>query len=196
MTRWTSWMVVFALIAPLSVSAQTANKGKRKQVKKQDSSSSSSSPSSSGGSHSGGMSGMHSGGGYGVAGCGLGSIVIGPKPGMIQIGAATLNGTGMQTFGITTGTSNCDIPEMGHQAAVFIEVNRETLAKDAARGQGDTVAGLAYILNCDDASALGQNLQQNFEKIFAPEKSSYDATRAILSTIENNQALKATCHLG
>src|SRR4051812_1818938 len=67
-----------------------------------------------------------SGQGYGVAGCGLGSIVFGPKPGMIQIVAATLNGTGGQTFAITSGTSNCDISEMSQQAAVFIEINHET----------------------------------------------------------------------
>jgi len=47
-----------------------------------------------------------SGQGYGMAGCGIGSIVFADKPGMIQIIAATLNGTaGSQTFGITSGTS-------------------------------------------------------------------------------------------
>ncbi len=45
---------------------------------------------------------------YGTAGCGLGSIVIGSKPGMMQIFAATTNGTSAsQSFGITSGTSNC-----------------------------------------------------------------------------------------
>ena len=134
--------------------------------------------------------------GYGVAGCGLGSIVFGPKPGPIQIVAATLNATGYQTFGISTGTSNCDIPQMGQQAAVFIEVNRQVLAKDAARGQGETVEGLASILKCDDAEALGQGLQSNFETIFKRENNSYDATRAILSTIKSNPALQSSCHVG
>lgn len=134
-----------------------------------------------------------SGQGYGVAGCGLGSIVFGPKPGAIQIVAATLNGTGVQTFGITTGTSNCDIPEMGQQAAVFVEVNREILAKDSSRGQGETVEGLASILHCSDAAAFGQSLQMNFETIFKKENDSYKATRAILSTIESTPALKTSC---
>lgn len=136
-----------------------------------------------------------SGQGYGVAGCGLGSIVFGPKPGIIQVVAATLNGTGVQTFGITTGTSNCDIPVMGQQAAVFIEVNREILAKDSSRGQGETVEGLASILHCDDAAAFGHGLQSNFEQIFKKENDSYNATRAILSTIETTPALKTSCHI-
>src|SRR5690348_10000976 len=46
--------------------------------------------------------------GYGVAGCGFGSMLFGKQPGFIQVLAATTNGTfGSQTFGISTGTSNC-----------------------------------------------------------------------------------------
>lgn len=136
-----------------------------------------------------------SGQGYGLAGCGLGSIAFGPKPGIIQVVAATLNEIGGQTFAITTGTSNCDMPQMGMQAAVFIEVNRPILAKDASRGQGETVEGLASILNCSDAAALGAGLQSNFETIFKSENDSYNATRAILSTIQSNPALAATCNI-
>ena len=40
---------------------------------------------------------------YGLAGCGLGSMVFGDQKGMIQILAATTNNTfGTQTFGITS----------------------------------------------------------------------------------------------
>jgi len=46
---------------------------------------------------------------YGMAGCGLGSIAFGNDQTMFkQVLAATTNGTfGTQTFGITSGTSNC-----------------------------------------------------------------------------------------
>ena len=45
---------------------------------------------------------------YGTAGCGLGSMIFGDQKGAIQILAATTNSIfGTQTFGITTGTSNC-----------------------------------------------------------------------------------------
>ena len=81
---------------------------------------------------------------------------------------------------------------MGMQAAMFIEGNREVLTKDAARGQGETVTGLATLLNCDDAAVFGAGLQSNYEKIFS-STNSYDTTREILSTIENNSALKASC---
>ena len=44
----------------------------------------------------------------GDAGCGLGSMIITKNTKVMQVLAATTNGTsGSQTFGITFGTSNC-----------------------------------------------------------------------------------------
>ena len=55
---------------------------------------------------------------YGPAGCGLGSIVMGSKPGFMQVFAASTNGcSGSQTFGITTGTSNCKDAPSGEASA-------------------------------------------------------------------------------
>lgn len=138
-----------------------------------------------------------SGAGYGLAGCGLGSIVFGAKPGLVQVVAATLNGIGgNQTFGITSATSNCDIPEMGQQAAVFIEVNKEIVKKDAARGTGETIANLSEIMNCKDSALFGRKLQQNYEQLFDSENS-YETTRRILNTIKSDAELSATCeHIG
>jgi hypothetical protein len=177
MKRVTNLVVMMALALPLAAQAQGTKPAKKQAGHARES-----------------LHEQFSGAGYGTAGCGLGSIIFGAKPGMVQIFSSTTNGIyGNQTFGITSGTSNCEIPEMGMQAAVFIEGNREVLAKDAARGQGETVTGLAAILNCDDASALGTGLQSNYEAIFSSSTNSYDTTREILKTIENNSALKASC---
>lgn len=134
-----------------------------------------------------------SGAGYGLAGCGLGSIVFGAKPGMVQIAAATTNNWIFpQTFAITSGTSNCDIPQMGQQAALFIEVNKEIVRKEAARGEGETVSGLAQIFNCNDSAVFGRKMQQNYEAIFNHENA-YDSTREIINTIKQDAELSATC---
>jgi len=138
---------------------------------------------------------QYSGGGYGTAGCGLGSIIFGPKAGIIQVIAVTFNGTaGSQTFGITSGTSNCDIPEMGHQAAVFIEVNKEVVMKDAARGNGETLVSLSQILECKDSGLFSKKVQQNYETIFNEDNSTFDSTRAILNTIKSDAELSASCN--
>lgn len=111
--------------------------------------------------------------GYGDAGCGLGAMVLGSQKGWTQVFAATLNGTsGNQTFGITSGTSNCTdggAVAMDKQVPMFVEVNRFALAKEAARGGGDTVSGLAHLMGCD-AKVLGQSLQQNYNAIFVDSK--------------------------
>lgn len=135
-----------------------------------------------------------SGQGYGVAGCGLGSVVFGPKPGMIQIVSATLNGTSAnQTFAITTGTLNCDIPEMGQQAAVFIEINNESFKTELARGHGETVSSLAYILKCKDAELFGNTMRENYGTILEDGINTYETTRRILKTIDAKPELKNSC---
>ncbi|MCK5883363.1 MAG: DUF3015 family protein [Bacteriovoracaceae bacterium] len=102
---------------------------------------------------------------YGTAGCGLGSIVIGDKPGFMQVSAATTNGTsGSQTFGITSGTSNCASGASGNTAA-FIQANKASLANDIARGTGETLNSLTAMYGCDDKQ-IGKVLQQNYNTIF------------------------------
>lgn len=132
--------------------------------------------------------------GYGLAGCGLGSILFGPKPGGIQIVAATTNGTSYnQTFGITFGTLNCEFTEAGVQAAVYLENNREVMAKEAARGEGETLVGLANILKCSNQEAFNKNVQSNFEKIFVDSSNAYNNIRSLNEVISNDQTLKSSC---
>lgn len=107
--------------------------------------------------------------GYGDAGCGLGSQVMGPEKGAKQVLAATTNGTSAnQTFGITSGTSNCQeggIFKSAKQVPAYIEMNKIALAKDAARGEGETLAGLSNLMGCDNA-ALGHAVKANYNDIF------------------------------
>jgi hypothetical protein len=106
--------------------------------------------------------------GFGMAGCGLGSMLFGKQPGMIQILAATTNGTfGSQTFGISTGTSNCTDTSPGPATSkAFIEGNRDAVAKDISRGQGETIASLTTLAGCQDSKQVGAVLQSDFALIF------------------------------
>jgi hypothetical protein len=110
----------------------------------------------------------NTGRGFGPAGCGLGSLIFEPNSGFTQIFAATTNGTfGSQTFGISSGTSNCTDTSGGSDSAkAFVETNRTALAKDVARGQGETIESLSRLGGCVDAHAVGASLQRNFDKVF------------------------------
>ena len=71
-------------------------------------------------------------------GCGLGSIAFEGNDGLIsQVSAATTNGTfGNQTFGITSGTSNCEQFKTfasNEKINTFVAENMDSLAKDIAR---------------------------------------------------------------
>ena len=129
--------------------------------------------------------------GYGAAGCGLGSMVFGNKPGVMQILAATTNGTfASQTFGITTGTSNCDGSLMGGAGAkVFIEANKEALAKDIARGQGETLTNLSQLAGCSNASAVGGALQKKFDTLFPAGAAEGQTADQIVGALKSSPAL-------
>jgi hypothetical protein len=128
---------------------------------------------------------------YGTAGCGLGSLVFGDQPGGIQVLAATTNGTfGSQTFGITTGTSNCQPGLFASGTKSFVEANREALAKDAARGEGEAIGAIAVINQCRDIRAVGAAVQREFSAIFPSEQATTDeVTEAILRTLHSDPAL-------
>ncbi len=105
---------------------------------------------------------------YGAAGCGLGSLLFGATPGFVQVFAATTNIVfGSQTFGITSGISNCASTGPGAVTArAFVESNREAFAKDVSRGSGETIATLATLSGCQNAPAVATSLQRNFKRIF------------------------------
>ena len=91
--------------------------------------------------------------GYGMAGCGLGSLVFQNDNAMIkQILAATTNGTfGSQTFGITSGTSNCTsggVLKSEKEQAAFVEVNFRDLKQNMAAGGGEFLNSFGTLLGC------------------------------------------------
>ena len=130
--------------------------------------------------------------GYGTAGCGLGSILFGDKPGIIQVLAATTNGTfGTQTFGITTGTSNCeDTAASAQNTKAFVQANREAVAKDIARGSGETITSLTTLAGCADPTAVGATLQKNFKSIFPNEQvSDVAVSDSVVNTLQSHGEL-------
>ena len=132
---------------------------------------------------------------YGTAGCGLGSMIFDDDKGMVQVLAATTNGTFYtQTFGITSGTSNCEDTEGGEESAkAFIETNREAFAKDVARGTGETISTLSTLGGCADSSAVGTTLQRSFGTIFPKAAKDTDVSESAVRTLKSHPEL--SCRL-
>ena len=129
---------------------------------------------------------------YGPAGCGLGSLIFEPDSGFTQIFAATTNTTfGTQTFGITSGTSNCEDTGGGSASAkAFVETNRSALAKDIARGRGETIASLSQLAGCRSAADVGRSLQSHFGTIFpSPGVTDSEVGDAVLDVLKADGGL-------
>ncbi len=130
-------------------------------------------------------------------GCGLGTVVMGGQQGLApQVMAVTTNGTGMQTFGISSGTSGCSqdgVVPANKIAMSFIEGNQARLAREMAAGQGDTVAGLASVLQVADAdaAAFSSTLKNNYGKIFVrANMTGVDVLSNIKQVLASDAALK------
>ncbi|MDF0668698.1 MAG: DUF3015 domain-containing protein [Nitrospira sp.] len=86
-------------------------------------------------------------------GCGLGKLAWedykGQKEILPQVLMVTTNGTGMNTFAISSGTSGCtnDGKILGeHRTTVFASLNFDALTAEMAQGQGEHLASLATLM--------------------------------------------------
>ncbi len=93
-------------------------------------------------------------------GCGLGSMIIKENTKLMQIFAATSNGlAGNQTFGITTGTSNCKAQNFvltERAVQYFAEVNKDDLSREMAKGEGEKLQTLAALYGCETDATRAQ----------------------------------------
>jgi hypothetical protein len=115
-------------------------------------------------------------------GCGLGTMLFqgsANDSSLLQAFQATTNGTsGAQTFGISSGTSECKQPEkfvQNERLNEFVYANLDTLAKDIAQGQGESVQTLAELMQVapENREAFYRNLQTHFAEIFPRENVEY-----------------------
>ena len=107
-------------------------------------------------------------------GCGLGSLIIHNQNTVaLQVLAATTNGTsGSQTFGITSGTSNCAKPNnfvSNDKLNRFVSENMDELALDISSGKGETLSTVAKLMNVENTAAFSSKLQANFSNIYTSE---------------------------
>jgi len=111
-------------------------------------------------------------------GCGLGTMLFennADNSVMLQSFQATTNATfGTQTFGITSGTSECKQPTKfasNDRLNEFVVANMDNLARDIAMGRGETLDAFADLLQVpkENRAEFYQKLQAGFSQIFTSE---------------------------
>lgn len=128
---------------------------------------------------------------YGMAGCGLGSVVMG-KSGS-QVLAATTNDILIpQTSAITTGTLNCTddgVAMNDREQELFTEANFEVLKQEIAMGQGENIYALASLMGCDESQSqvFSSSLQAHGSDIVS------DTPQGLLFSIRAVEANQNIC---
>lgn len=133
---------------------------------------------------------------YNSAGCGLGSMMF-KNEGFVQVFAATFNGSFYsQTFGISSGTSNCGGGGKSASLPAFAEANKIALANDIAKGNGETLVTLSETLGCSDAASLNSALQKNYRSIFpSTNVPGEDIASSIENVVKQDAELAKTCKI-
>ncbi|MBN8628817.1 MAG: DUF3015 family protein [Planctomycetes bacterium] len=101
-----------------------------------------------------------------------------------------------QTFGISTGTSNCKAQNlvMTEKAVqYFTEVNKDDLSREMAKGQGEKLNTLAALYGCETATSrneFAKAAQANYGKILPTAQTS------VTEMVQNLQAsnVVSACH--
>lgn len=133
-------------------------------------------------------------------GCGLGKIAFANYPHAKTKGAqvlmATLNGTGANTFAISSGTSGCTDDgkwwAAGEKTTMFAELNSDALAQEMAQGRGEHLASLATLLGLqqDQHAAFFAMAQERYTTLTsAGELSSVAMVKALNDAISANPVL-------
>lgn len=136
---------------------------------------------------------------YGMAGCGLGSMIIQTND-FSQIFAATSNGTsGNQTFGITSGTSNCTkdgVVKNEKAQEVFVHMNYNSLEKEMAIGKGEKLNALATLVGCSkNVNGFSEFAKANYSKLFSTSNDPSFLLSSIKVEMEKDPVLKSSCTL-
>jgi hypothetical protein len=131
-----------------------------------------------------------------IGSCGWGSKLFDGQSGLVpQVLGATTNGTfGNQTFGITSGTSGCTqdgTVKSTWKTAMFIDGNKEQLARDMSKGSGETLDTLATLIGvrAEHRAAFNRVAKDNFARIFSGEATSAQVAAALKDVLAQDAEL-------
>ncbi len=105
-------------------------------------------------------------------GCGLGTNLMAGKTGLVNhVIASCINGYTGQSISLTFGLMGCDATgEVTADAELrkFASTNIDQLARDVARGEGETLDAFAHLLQvpASDRAAFGAFTQAHFAELF------------------------------
>jgi hypothetical protein len=127
--------------------------------------------------------------------CGVGSMLFRDQQGVApQVLAMTTNGWTGQVFAVTSGTSGCTpnaAVSSNWKMAMFIDGNKDQLARDMSVGSGETLASFSHLLGIEakDQAAFNHLTKDNVARIFSTDNVTTDQ---VVSSLREVLASDAT----
>ena len=133
------------------------------------------------------------------SGCGMGWQVAKDNSLVSSFTRGVINGTFSNTIAMTLGTSGCakhSIVYNEMKGIHFVESNKNELAIDMAKGNGEYVTGLAQVFGCQNTKAFGSMVQNKYESVLPSENiSGVELYNNVKNEIRKDTTLSQTCTL-
>jgi len=134
------------------------------------------------------------------AGCGLGKMIFSDSKGMMpNLSAATTNSSSYsQSFGITSGTSGCDVSQtvkIEIDQTRFLANNMEQLINDISRGQGEYLIAYGKLLGCsaESLTTFSDSIQTHYESLVSGGLEAPNVLNNTKKLIHENPYLQNAC---
>jgi Protein of unknown function (DUF3015) len=134
-----------------------------------------------------------------VGGCGVGAKLFDGQSGMASnifavITDGILDSVSVRPFGITSGTSGCAQDaaiKSNWKTAMFIDGNKDRLARDMSIGNGETLDSLAHLIGVreEDRATFGHLMQANVWVIFPSGSTTDDSVVALKQVLRSDREL-------
>jgi len=111
-------------------------------------------------------------------GCGVGQMLWEGNNSLFgHTTAGSTNGSFLQSFAITSGTSGCDASQqvqISDDKEIFVATNMDSLSQEIAQGQGNHLSTLASIMGVktSDQDLFAASLQNEFSTVFSSSSAS------------------------
>lgn len=133
------------------------------------------------------------------SGCGMGWQVAKDNSLVSSLTRSVVNATFSNTIAMTLGTSGCakhSIVYNEMKGIHFVESNKNELAIDMAKGNGEYVTGLAQVFGCQNTKAFGSMVQNKYESVLPSENiSGVELYNNVKNEIRKDSTLSQTCSL-
>lgn len=133
------------------------------------------------------------------SGCGMGWQVAKDNSLVSSFTRSVVNATFSNTIAMTLGTSGCGKHSIVYnemKGIHFVESNKNELAIDMAKGNGEYVTGLAQVFGCQNTKAFGSMVQNKYESVLPSENiSGVELYNNVKNEIRKDSTLSQTCSL-